>query len=395
MNKVTTINLSGRAFQVEEQAYEKLQKYLESARRKLADDPDQQEVMQDFEQALADKCEELLSKHKNVVTAAEVKKIIAAMGPVEVDENDTKTHETASEATSQAASKRLYLLKDGAIIGGVCNGLAAYFNIDVTIVRLLFVVLTFVTSGFMVLVYLIMMLVVPEAVTPEQKAELRGERFTAQDVISRAKQKYSEVRKDLSDKEHWHKVGKDSAPALQAAGAVTLKAARIIFGIAAAAFAIMVAALTCGWIALMWWLFVGHPHFADQLHTIPIWVIAVAGSAAYLISMLPFAVLTSIFVRLARNKQAAKRDIQTYITAAALWILSCGALLGVGIVCQSRVADYQRTHAYIEFDHHNFCINDNLCDPGWQTEDGPIHIKGKQLHETPAVPIEPSTLFTN
>jgi len=202
MNKVTTINLSGRAFQVEEQAYEKLQKYLESARRKLADDPDQQEVMQDFEQALADKCEELLSKHKNVVTAAEVKKIIAAMGPVEVDENDTKTHETASEATSQAASKRLYLLKDGAIIGGVCNGLAAYFNIDVTIVRLLFVVLTFVTSGFMVLVYLIMMLVVPEAVTPEQKAELRGERFTAQDVISRAKQKYSEVRKDLSDKEH-------------------------------------------------------------------------------------------------------------------------------------------------------------------------------------------------
>jgi len=49
------------------------------------------------------------------------------------------------------------------MIAGVCGGLAEYFDLDVSIIRILFVVLTIFTAGFPgILVYIIMWIVVPE-----------------------------------------------------------------------------------------------------------------------------------------------------------------------------------------------------------------------------------------
>ncbi|MDR3581978.1 MAG: PspC domain-containing protein, partial [Candidatus Pacebacteria bacterium] len=61
MNKVATINLNGRAYQVEETGYDALRNYLDRAAEKLKDDPDKAEIMSDFEQAVADKCDARLS----------------------------------------------------------------------------------------------------------------------------------------------------------------------------------------------------------------------------------------------------------------------------------------------------------------------------------------------
>lgn len=367
MNKVTTINLSGRAFQMEEHAYEKLHAYLQSARHELNGDPDKEEIMQDFEQAIADKCDELLTKHKNVITTVEIENIIASMGKVEAG-SDTNVGSEDSKSTKGSKSesgpkphgevpKRLYLLQEGSYLGGVCTGLAAYFKVDVTLVRIVFIILAFVTSGFWILVYLLMMMIIPTATTPEQKAELRGERFTAQDVINRAKQKYA----DLSDREHWEKMGKDSAPAIHAVGAVTVRITRIVFGITATVIATCIAALSCAWVALTWWLLMGNLHFTDQLHTIPLWAVVAAGSLVYAISVLPFIVVGQIFMRLAQGKQVGQHEVRWYATAAILWVLASGALIGLGAVYQSRIHDYQQTHAYIDIDKHHVCINSQLC----------------------------------
>jgi len=48
------------------------------------------------------------------------------------------------------------------MIAGVCAGLGEYFNIDPTIIRLLFVLAFFTGFGGIAIVYLIMALVVPE-----------------------------------------------------------------------------------------------------------------------------------------------------------------------------------------------------------------------------------------
>ena len=77
MKKVISINLNGRAFQVEEEGYEALRKYLDQAEAKLKDDPDKTEIMADFEQAIADKCSEKLSGGKDVISTEEIGAIIA------------------------------------------------------------------------------------------------------------------------------------------------------------------------------------------------------------------------------------------------------------------------------------------------------------------------------
>lgn len=58
-------------------------------------------------------------------------------------------------------AKRLYRSKTDRMIGGVCGGLAEYFNVDPVIVRLLFL-LGLICVGGTFVAYLIMWIVVPE-----------------------------------------------------------------------------------------------------------------------------------------------------------------------------------------------------------------------------------------
>ena len=60
-----------------------------------------------------------------------------------------------------SGTKHLYRTKDGRLVAGVCSGLAAYFGIDPTLVRLGFVFLT-VFGGFGILLYLGAWLVIPD-----------------------------------------------------------------------------------------------------------------------------------------------------------------------------------------------------------------------------------------
>ncbi len=57
--------------------------------------------------------------------------------------------------------KHLYRSRTNRVIGGVCGGLSKYFNLDVTVIRLMFILGLFLFQGA-VLAYLIMLIVVPE-----------------------------------------------------------------------------------------------------------------------------------------------------------------------------------------------------------------------------------------
>ena len=73
-------------------------------------------------------------------------------------------------------TKRLYRLKDGCIVAGVCAGLAAYLGIDSTLVRLGFALLT-VFGGLGALVYLCAWIVIPDETDGVSIAEsLAGQR---------------------------------------------------------------------------------------------------------------------------------------------------------------------------------------------------------------------------
>lgn len=201
MNKITTIHLNGKATQLEEEGYEALRSYLARAESQLKDNPDKTEILADLEQAIAEKCGKFLNAGKDIVTAQEVREIIQEMGPVDGPNSDAPASDRTESPGGPSAPKRLYLIREGAVFAGVCNGLAAYFNIDVVIVRIAFVALTILTGGAWILVYAALMFTVPYATTSEERAEAHGEVFNAQEVVNRAKESYSR----LTNKEGWKK----------------------------------------------------------------------------------------------------------------------------------------------------------------------------------------------
>src|SRR5580692_10444750 len=198
MNKVITINLNGNAYQLEEDGYEALRTYLESAARRLEGNPDKAEIIADIEQSIGDKFRAVLGVAKTVVVTKEVEDVIAEMGPVQDASGDDEPAgagaakggpQAAAPGAAPGAAKRLYKIREGAMIGGVCTGLAAYFGIDVTIVRI-----AFAFTGFMwgsgVLLYILMAIILPRAETPAEKAAAYGAPSTAEEFVKRAKEGY-------------------------------------------------------------------------------------------------------------------------------------------------------------------------------------------------------------
>jgi phage shock protein PspC (stress-responsive transcriptional regulator) len=208
MQKVISINLNGNAYQLEEPGYEALRAYLERADSRLRANPDCAEIMADLELAIAEKCGRYLGANKTVITTAEIDTIIAEMGPVETPEASAQAGASAgtenrpgtgtsssSGAAAPAAGKnerrRLYQIREGAMISGVCNGLAAFLDIDVTVVRLLFVIITFATFGAWILAYLLMAFFIPYADTPEDRAAAFGLGLKAEELLGHNLQRAS------------------------------------------------------------------------------------------------------------------------------------------------------------------------------------------------------------
>lgn len=213
MHKVVTINLNGHAYQFDEDAFDVLRAYLDRAETQLKDNPDRTEILADLEQAIADKCQRFLGTHKTVIGATEISQVLDEMGPVEGPDSGRPDGDARSDAgtTGSAASgaraktpaddapRRLYRIMDGSMVGGVCNGLAAYFKIDPTLVRIGFVLAGLVDMAtthapLVTLAYFAMWFFIPEASTSEERAAASGLPFNAHELVERAKRNISSFK---------------------------------------------------------------------------------------------------------------------------------------------------------------------------------------------------------
>jgi phage shock protein PspC (stress-responsive transcriptional regulator) len=211
MQKVVNISLNGIAYQLEEPGYLQLRVYLERAEARLADNPDRVEVMNDLEQAIGEKCARVLSPHKTVVNEAEIATIIDEMGPVESAEEKAAGAgpEGVAEPTPPSMGpqprKRLFNIREGAMWAGVCNGIAAYINVDVTWVRIAFALVTIFSWGGMILVYIALAFIVPTANTAEDRAAAFGMPFNTEELIGRAKKNFEKFGSDYRWRREWRR----------------------------------------------------------------------------------------------------------------------------------------------------------------------------------------------
>lgn len=173
MKKIININLSGRVIPIEDSAYEKLQGYIESLRRHFANEEGKDEIINDIESRLAELMHEKVRKGAECITDADIDEIAASMGrpeDFEKEETTTTSSGTQSQQKEQTTNtgysgstrhRRLYRDTNDKFLGGVCSGIANYLNLDPTIVRILFAIITFGGFGFGILLYIILWIVLP------------------------------------------------------------------------------------------------------------------------------------------------------------------------------------------------------------------------------------------
>ncbi|MEX0934476.1 MAG: PspC domain-containing protein [Candidatus Saccharimonadales bacterium] len=90
-------------------------------------------------------------------------------------------------------TQRLYRIPEEGIIAGVCAGLADYFDIDVTLVRVVFVVMTFANVVFGALLYILLAILTPT------KASERTTKFTDSEDFQDVKESLREAGEDLQE----------------------------------------------------------------------------------------------------------------------------------------------------------------------------------------------------
>ena len=179
MKKTLNIGIGGKSFIIDEDAHARLQRYLETFRSRLTEEQGS-EVMDDIEARIAELLLSNLGSGQQSVSLALVNRITAQLGMPDGKPEFDELNENKEEKTMNPV-KKLYLDVESRKIGGVCSGLAAYFDIDVTIIRVIFLALLLCGSfGFWL--YLIIWIVAPKAVTPAQKCELRGWEANAENM---------------------------------------------------------------------------------------------------------------------------------------------------------------------------------------------------------------------
>lgn len=203
MKKTLTINISGSIFHIDEDAFEKLQAYLRTINAHYGTSEEGREIVSDIEARIAEIFQENLSSKDQVVNSEMVEKTIDIMGkPEDIFATDEETTDEEEEANTDSISqskrkRRLYRDPDHRVFGGVASGLAAYFGIDVVVIRLLFVLFFFLGYGFAFLLYLILWIVVPKAITTTQKLEMKGEKVNISNIEKSIKDEYKEVKKNF------------------------------------------------------------------------------------------------------------------------------------------------------------------------------------------------------
>ncbi|MFD0799407.1 PspC domain-containing protein [Maribacter chungangensis] len=197
MNKTVNINLANTLFHIDENAYNKMRRYLESVKRSFANTPGSDEILADIEARIAELFNEKLDNERQVVTEKEVDAVIAIMGQPEdymVDEDIFEDEPKATRtATTSKKSKKLYRDTERKYVAGVSSGLAHYIGIDPVWVRILWVLLTVGSTGGFILIYGLLWILIPEASTTAQKLDMRGEAVNISNIERKVKEGFEDV----------------------------------------------------------------------------------------------------------------------------------------------------------------------------------------------------------
>lgn len=344
MKRALKINLNGQVFHIDEDAYEKLKKYLDTISSHFSNVDESKEIIDDIESRIAEILEEKLKDNSAVINIKQVEEIIEIMGRPEeiVDEEIVDEEHKRGSHSYGGKYRRLYRDPDNAVFGGVAAGLSSYFAIDLLVVRILFVVLIMAGVGFPFILYLVLWIAVPKAMTAAEKLEMKGEKVNVSNLEKKVREEYEGVKENLS-KARNSKVGKNTEDAFyeifRILGLIIVGFFKVILAIIAISFVIAGISLIASLIGLAffgvgagsWGLF--HLWDSDISHFIVPFIsptnLSFIGISAILVVLVPLlAIIYGLFKALFRFKA---KDRALGAGAFAIWLLSLITLITLGV----------------------------------------------------------------
>jgi len=337
MNKTVNINLANVLFHIDENAYNKMRRYLESVKRSFANTPGSDEIIADIEARIAELFYEKLENERQVITEKEVDAVIAIMGQPEdymVDEDifDDEPKSSKSSYSTQRA-KKFYRDTEQKYVAGVSSGLGHYFNIDPLWVRLLWIVLTIGTTGGFILIYGLLWILIPEAATTSQKLDMRGEDVNISNIERKVKEGFDDVADKVKNADY-SKVKSSGKTFFDTVGDVIMFFFKVIgkfIGIiliitgAAAIIGMFIGMLTMG--TLDWIHLPGLDGFLDNITATPVWLLSLL---TFFAVGIPFFFLLYLGLKILVNNLKSIGNIAKF-SLLGLWLISIIALIVMGV----------------------------------------------------------------
>ena len=193
MKITVSINLGGYSFNIDEDAYAELKRYLKNLELHFAGEESSSEILSDIESRMSELFRAKLTTYKQVINIEDVHQVIKVLGtPEDISESEGPS---TRDKFSSPGYHRMYRDPDHRVIGGVCAGMAAYWNLELWLVRVIFFILALMGVG--ILIYLILYIVLPEAKTTAEKIEMKGNPVNIHNIKDSVKKEFETVRKNM------------------------------------------------------------------------------------------------------------------------------------------------------------------------------------------------------
>ena len=342
MNKTVNINLANTFFHIDEEAYNKLRRYLESIKRSFSGTAGSDEIIADIEARIAELFTEKMEHERQVITQKEVDAVINVMGQPEdymVDEDifEDEPRSKSKKATASSRVKKLYRDTEQKYIGGVCSGLEYYLGFDALWIRLIFILLA-VFTGFGLIAYILLWILVPEAGTTSQKLDMRGEPVNISNIERKVKEGFDDVAdkvKNVDYEKVGDKVKSSSKTFFDTIGDIFMFLFKvfgkfigillIIIG-AATLIGLFVGLVTVGVVDMVHFPGVD---FYDIVNTTgaPVWLVSIL---LFLAIGIPFFFVLYLGLKILVNNLKSIGNIAKF-TLLGIWLLSIGILIALGV----------------------------------------------------------------
>lgn len=341
MNKTVNINLANTLFHIDDEAYSRLRRYLESIKRSFSGTAGSDEIIADIEARVAELFLEKMENDRQVITQKEVDAVINIMGQPEdymVDEDIFEDEPRKSQThTTTRKTKKLYRDMDQKYIGGVCSGLEYYLGFDALWIRIIFILLA-VFTGFGLVAYILLWILVPEAATTSQKLDMTGEPINISNIERKVKEGFDDVADKVKNVDYdkvGNKVKSSSKTFFDTIGDIIMFLFKIFgkfIGIlliiigASTLIGLFVGAFTLG---IFDAIHLPGVDFYEIVNTTgaPVWVVSIL---LFFAVGIPFFFLLYLGLKILVNNLKSIGNIAKF-SLLGLWLISIGTLFALGV----------------------------------------------------------------